>query len=131
MARIEKRLTVDVVRKSAERMQVWGWASVCSKDGVQVTDLQQDRIAPDELEKAVTSFMLKGGGVGDMHERGNAGRVIESVVITPEKAAAMGVDASICGWWVGVQCTPEAWQLVKSGARPGFSIQGSAKRRES
>ena len=75
--------------------------------------------------------MLKGGrDIGDMHARGGAGTIFESVVITPEKAAAMGIDAPISGWWVGVQCTPETWELVKSGARPGFSLQGTAKRKE-
>ena len=104
-------------------------------DGEQITDLQGDRISPDEMEKSAYEFVVKSRKGGDMHLRDNWAPIhksdmIESFMVTPEKRDAMGLPSSVpTGWWVGFQVNdPEVWAKVKSGERTGFSIHGRGRR---
>ena len=66
-----------------------------------------------------------------MHQRGGVGHVIESIVFTKEKAAALGIPADILpeGWWIGFKITDdEVWEKIKSGEYSMFSIEGEAIR---
>lgn len=114
---------------------VYGWASVVVKDGAEVVDSQGDLITPAELEKAAVSFMLNHRAAGEMHKGQATGTIVESVVMSPEKASAMGFGADIAksaptGLWIGVKLDPkgETFAKVKSGEYRMFSIQGRAKR---
>ena len=68
-----------------------------------------------------------------MHERGGVAYLIESVVFTEEKMAAMGIPEGTLpvGWWIGFQVTDaDVWKKVKDGTYSMFSIEGKAERVE-
>lgn len=124
-----------ISKVAEEERLVFGFANVAfSTDGRQITDLQGDLIDVDDLEKAAYAFMLEHQSAGEMHRGEPVGRVIESVVFTPEKLTAMGLVATDVKkaytgrWWIGVKLAPEAFAKVKSGQYRMFSIQGSAHR---
>ena len=59
--------------------------------------------------------------------------MIESMVFTKEKAAALGIPEGTMpeGWWVGFEVTDdEVWKKVKDGTYKMFSIEGTAQRVE-
>jgi hypothetical protein len=133
MKPIAKTLTLDVRKVDPDKRQVFGWASVVTKNGGPVIDLQGDVIAVQALEAAAYGYMLKHRDAGDMHVKTGVGRCIESIVFTAEKAAAMGCDlpGGCEGWWVGMQIDdPGVWKSIKSGTRPGLSIGGVAVGKE-
>lgn len=124
--------SLTVVKSDGDRRLVFGWANVTVRvDGEQIVDLQKDIIDTGELENAVYKYVASFGTAGEMHRRGGVGRVIESVVFTKEKAAALGIPPDILpeGWWIGFQITDEAvWEKIKNGEYSMFSIEGTAVR---
>jgi hypothetical protein len=124
-----------------DKRQVFGWASVSRINGQDVIDLQGDVVPIEEIEKSAYKYVIESRKGGDMHRRvkkfddgtvpHHTADMIESFVVTPEKLSKMGLpdDALPHGWWVGYKVNDdEQWQLVKSGARAGFSIHGSGTR---
>ena len=96
-------------------------------------DWQEDIIEPAELENAAYGFVELYREGGEMHERGGAAVLVESVVFTEEKAKAMGIPEGILptGWWIGFKVTDEdVWEKVKDGTYSMFSIEGTAERVE-
>lgn len=124
------RLTV--IKSDDDKRLVFGWASVAVRvDGEEIVDWQKDIIEIEVLEKAAYGYMAEFGTAGEMHQRGGVGRVIESVVFTKEKAAAMGIPPDILpeGWWIGFQITDDVvWEKIKNGEYSMFSIEGTAVR---
>ena len=89
------------------------------------------RIESDELEHAAYEFVMLYREGGEMHERGGAATLVESVVFTEEKMEAMGIPAGTLpvGWWIGFKVLDEdVWEKVKDGTYPMFSIEGEAER---
>lgn len=121
-----------VIKSDDERREVFGWASVAVRvNGEIITDYQEDVIDIEDLEKAVYEFTTEFGTAGEMHQRGGVGRLIESVVFTKEKMAAMGIIPGSVpeGWWVGFHIDDnEVWQKIKDGEYRMFSIEGTAVR---
>ena len=126
------RLTV--IKSDDDRRLVFGWASVAVRVGGEVIeDYQDDVIDIGDLERAAYEYTADFGTAGEMHERGGVGRLVESVVFTKEKAAAMGIPDGHMpeGWWVGFRIDDdEVWQKVKDGTYQMFSIEGTATREE-
>lgn len=122
------------ISKSNDEGLVSGWANVAvNADGSIPLDWQDDVISPATLEKAAVNFMLDYRGSGVMHEGDSKGVVVESIVFTKEKQAAIGIpEGTIAeGWFITVKVLdPEVFKLVKSGVFKMFSIQGNAKRVE-
>ena len=114
------------------KMQVYGWANwSVTKAGKMVTDLQNDQIPPEVLERAAHNFVLHYGEGRMEHERKSVARLIESVFITDEKLKAMGLKLSDefkgAGWFVGFKVDdPEVWSKVQAGELAAFSIGGTA-----
>lgn len=125
-----------IIRKEASQQVVYGWASVSvDVDGKLVTDLQGDQIDPDELEKAVTDFMLnyraqESEGAGVMHETEPMCEVIASLVTTPDIVKAFGLSDKLpIGWILGLKVLDQAvWKRIESGELRALSIQGTAER---
>jgi len=111
---------------------VSGWANVSVQaDGSLPLDWSDDIIMPATLEKAAIQFMLDYRGSGVMHEGVQQGVVVESIVFTKAKQAAIGIpEGSVPeGWFITVKITnPEVFNQVKQGVYRMFSIQGKAKR---
>lgn len=120
----------EVSKLDDDKRLVFGWASVLENDdGSPLEDLQGDVIAPDELENAVYKFVLDSRKAGEMHQRTEGiGRLVESFVLTPEKAAVLGIEKR-AGWWVGFKIDDDStWAEVKKGNFRMFSIGGKAMR---
>ena len=119
-------------KSDADKQLVFGWASVAVRvTGEVIEDWQEDVIDISDLEKAVYDYTANFGTAGEMHQRGGVGKLVESVVFTKEKAAAMGIPADILpeGWWVGFHISDtEVWQKIKSGEYTMFSIEGTGVR---
>lgn len=123
-----------IMKSDDERMLAFGWASVSMRiDGEVIEDWQKDIIEPEELEKAAYEFVLLYREGGEMHERGGAAILIESVVFTEEKMRTMGIPEGTLpvGWWIGFKVLDkDVWEKVKDGTYPMFSIEGEAERVE-
>lgn len=121
-----------VMKSDDEKMLAFGWASVSMRvDGELIEDWQKDIVEPEELENAAYEFVLLYREGGEMHERGGAAVLIESVVFTKEKMQAMGIpDGTLpIGWWIGFKVLDkDVWEKVKDGTYLMFSIEGEAER---
>ena len=138
---IEKSISDNVIKgrfkimkSDDEKMLAFGWANVSMRvDGELIEDWQKDIVEPEELEKAAYEFVLLYREGGEMHERGGAAVLIESVVFTEEKTQAMGIPPGTLpvGWWIGFKVLDEdVWEKVKDGTYKMFSIEGEAERVE-
>ena len=77
--------------------------------------------------------MMDYRGSGAMHEGDSKGIVVESIVFTKEKQAAIGIPEGTIpeGWFITVKILdPVVFEQVKNGTFKMFSIQGHAKRVE-
>lgn len=123
-----------ITKSKEEEGLVSGWANVAvNADGSIPFDWSGDIIRPEVLEKAAINFMLDYRGSGVMHEGEQQGIVVESIVFTKEKQAAIGIPEGTVpeGWFITVKVTnPDVMKAVKEGKYRMFSIQGSAKRIE-
>jgi len=124
--------TFKVAKVKEDEGLVSGWASIAVQpDGSLPLDWQDDIIRPETLEKAAINFMLDYRGSGVMHEGEVKGIVVESIVFTKAKQAAIGIPEGTVpeGWFITVTVLDKSvFELVKSGIFRMFSIQGSAKR---
>ena len=120
----------SIQKSSDEKRLAFGWASISQDEsGAELVDLAEDIIDPDTLENAAYEFVRLYREGGEMHERGDCAVLVESVVFTKEKMAAMGIPEGTLptGWWIGFYVTDdEVWEKVKSGEYPMFSIEGMA-----
>jgi cation transport regulator ChaB len=119
---------------------VFGFFSVNKVGDDLVEDLQGDLIETEELEKAAYGFVLDARVAGEAHVRKGVGRLVESVVLTYEKQAAIreclekqGIGASLdlgCeGWFGGFRIDDDdVWKAVREDGYPAFSLGGGGKR---
>ena len=131
---------VTIAKRDDEQRLVFGWLYVSKRvDGTDVVDHSGETIAPTTLEKAAYAFVLDARTGGLMHRKGADGktravaRLVESVVFTPEKRAAMGLaDGTVPdGLWTGWKVDDdEAWDGIKSGRYTMLSLGGRAVRAE-
>jgi cation transport regulator ChaB len=124
--------TGRIAKLDAAEHLVFGWASVAiRKDGEALEDLQGDLIDPEDLEQAAYQFVLHFGETGVAHQGETVGHLVESLVVTKQKLAAMGLDADALpqGWWVGFYVPDEdVWRRIEDGTYRMFSVQGTAQR---
>lgn len=129
-----KKNKFKIMKSDDERHLAFGWANVSIRaDGGLIEDWQEDIIEPEELENAAYRFVELYREGGEMHERGGAAVLVESVVFTEEKMAAIGIPAGTLpvGWWIGFKVIDDdVWEKVKDGTYSMFSIEGTAERVE-
>lgn len=123
-----------IAKADDERHQAFGWANVSIRaNGELIEDWQGDIVEPEVLEQAAYKFVELYREGGEMHERGGAAVLIESVVFTEEKMKAIGIEPGTIpvGWWIGFKVLDDdVWEKVKDGTYSMFSIEGEAKRIE-
>ena len=130
----DDRTSIPVtISKVADEGLVFGWANVTTKADTLVVDSHDEAIPTEDLEKAVYDFVptftAAAAGVG--HEGKPVAHLVESLILTKEKAAAMGLEVDREGWWIGIRVQdPEVFARVKSGELGMFSIQGMAQPEE-
>lgn len=123
-----------IMKSDEDKRLVFGWGSVAiNATGEQLVDYQGDMIDPEVMEEAAYEYVLNFRDTGEEHipSMRKKGKLVESVVFTREKQAAMGIPEGILpvGWWVGFKIHDDhAWELVKSGRYRMFSIEGRAER---
>lgn len=134
MSRVNWSATVKLAKAEKARQLVFGWLSVAiDAEGKPVVDHEGDIIPPEELEQAAYDFVLYSRQAGEMHERIGIGRLVESMVFTPEKVKALGIPEGTLpvGWWVGFKIDDlDVWEKIESGEYQAFSIGGTAEREE-
>lgn len=125
----------DFTKIDVEKRLAFGWAYVTEENGEVATDHSGDFIdkaALPALEDAAYEYLLVSREADEMHKTFEGiAKIIESVMITPEKAEAMGIVTKRFGWWVGFHVTDETvWAKVKDGTYSAFSIRGVGDREE-
>lgn len=128
------QLNVPIEKIDDEQKLVFGWASVIeNEDGTPLEDRQGDVIEIAELEGAAYDFVMSFSPVaGDEHNY-PCGSLVESIVFSREKIAALGLSGTgiRIGWWVGFKIWyDDVWKEVKSGNYKMFSIGGTAVREQ-
>ena len=126
-------ISAEIRKVVPEERLVFGWAYVSTDEsGTLLVDTQGDAIEPAELEKAAYDHVLNFGDTGVSHEGETVGKMVESFMLTPEKAEAMGLpETQAAGWWVGYKLADaEVFAKVKDGTYSMWSIQGSAAETE-
>lgn len=120
------------IEKTTDQGLVSGWANVAvNADGTIPLDWQGDIIRPEVLEKAAIDFMLNYRESGEMHQGSSVGTVVESIVFTKDKQAALGIPEGVLpeGWFITVKIEDnDVFEKVKSGKYRMFSIQGHGNR---
>lgn len=121
------------IAKSVEDEQlVFGWANIAiDANGQYPVDWDGDVTDPGDLEKSAYEFVLKYRATGEQHQGEVKGDLVESVMFTKEKQAAMGIPDGVVpeGWWVGFHVPDaEVFAKIKSGEYEMFSVEGSAIR---
>ena len=125
------KITGEIKKFDTSRRLVFGWASVSvDADGNAVVDSDGDVVPIAELELAAYDFVQFSGEGRAMHEGNTVARLVESMVFTPDKIAALGIEGQVpLGWWVGFKVFDDGvWARVKNGELSMFSIGGRAKR---
>lgn len=128
---VDWEFTFEVAKADADQQLIFGWASIVQEGDHLVVDHQNDMILPEDLEKGVYDFVLEARAHGDSHKTIGTGRLVESMMFTKEKQAALGVTLKndqgqqIVGWWAGFKVdSADVWARHKSGDLPEFSIGG-------
>lgn len=122
---------VELFKTDDELRLVFGFASVIEKDGVTVTDTQNDVIETSELLRSTTAYMEKSREGKMMHAGGKIGEVVHSFPLTSDIAKSLGIHTSQFGWIVGMRVdSDKVWDMVKKGELQSFSIGGRATRVE-
>lgn len=117
----------EIRKTDPDQRQIFGWASVVTKNGRPIIDKQNDIIPVEELEKAFYDYVLYSRDQGHMHARTGVGRMIECMVFTKQKQDVLGIDLGMEGAWVGYQVDDDnVWAAHKRGELPEFSIGGAA-----
>ncbi|MBQ8627896.1 MAG: hypothetical protein IJ421_00285 [Prevotella sp.] len=116
-----------------EQQIIFGYANVTiQEDGTVPFDWQGDMIETEELEVAAYNYVLAHGLANQEHEFcTECGWLIESMMFTKEKMAALGIPEGLLpeGWWVGFYIPdPDVYAKVKDGTYNMFSIEGYATR---
>lgn len=127
--------TVFTIEKAvSDRQLVFGWANVCkTKDGKIPVDWAGDVMDAEVLEPAAYTHVIKYRATGERHRGDAKGILVESVMFTKEKMAAMGIPEGIVpeGWWVGYYIPdPNVFAKIKNGEYKMFSIQGGGIRKK-
>lgn len=132
----EETPTFRIEKTEDDKKYVFGWASIAiTADGEQLEDLQRDIIDPEDLEESVYNYVLnfRDGGEEHIPTLRKKASLIESVMFTKEKMAAMGIPEGIVpeGWWIGFYVKDDdAWAKIKNGTYKMFSIEGKAIRED-
>lgn len=145
--------TFQITKLDDDQRIVFGFANVSvakattvGVGGHLISDLQEDSIPPEELEKGAYDYVIESREADEMHEGPPVGQLIESIVFTPDKLEKFATDP-VSGeinrgdlevlkrlfptrWWVGYKLDPASFAKVKSGQFKMFSIAGSAERSE-
>ena len=125
-------LTVQATIAKADDSQqrIFGWASIAvTKAGEPVIDLQGDMIDIEDLEEGWYDYVRESGELDFAHMGACRGQMIEAMVFTPEKLAALDLPPGSLplGAWVGFYVPDKQdYAVIKQRGYLMFSIAGTA-----
>jgi hypothetical protein len=127
-------LRAEIAKADDSQQRLFGWVSIAvRKDGQSLVDLQGDVIDIEDLAEAWYDYVAESGSLTMMHAGPERGHLIEAMVFTPEKVAALGLaeGAVPLGAWAGY-FVPDAhdYAVIKARGYFMFSIEGEAFREE-
>ena len=127
-------LSIPITKTNDVTQCVFGWASVAATaDGVPLVDLQGDVVDIYELERAFQEYFKESRELNFRHAGPSRGTLVEMLVVTPEKIAALGLpnDALPLGALVTYHL-PDADDYAKAKGEGllMFSIEGTAQRED-
>lgn len=127
--------TPDENGEYRDQQLIFGFASVSiTEDGQLLFDEDNDFIPPEVIEATAYNFVLNHGVANQEHRLcTECGWLVESIVFTKEKMAALGIPEGTVpeGWFVGFYIPdPVVYEKVKNGTYNMFSIEGIAHRME-
>lgn len=128
---LQYRRDVEIAKLNIEKRLVFGWLSVAkTKDDEFIIDHHGHVIEPEELEKAAYNFVLESRRGADMHKTdSHVATLVESVIFTKEKMAAMGIPEGALpyGHWTGWHVpNDEVWKKITTGKYKMLSFGGTA-----
>lgn len=116
---------VEVLKVDEALGLVFGWAMICTENGVPYYDTQDDHIPEASMLKASSDFMQNSRLLGDMHQKAEGGSVVFAFPMTADIAKAYGLTTAKTGLMIAVKpATDEVMAKFKSGEYSGFSIGG-------
>lgn len=124
----------EIAKVDEAQRLVGGYAYVShDEDGLPIVDNEGDFVpTPEELEKAAVGFMLDHRSGDVWHNETLVAKAVESVVLTPEKMDAMGIQKAGMpqgAWWVTWKVLDDTtWDLVQKGLLRSMSIGGRGLR---
>lgn len=128
----EVTIVANIAKVNDEERMVYGYASVAKDGDTTLVDRQGDMISEVELVKMAHRF-IKGARHGKvMHAGKPMAEVVESLVLRPEVAKALGLETfNKTAWVIGMKVHDDStWSRVKKGELRAFSIGGKGKRVE-
>lgn len=133
-AEIELSADGEIAKMDKKQQIVFGWAYVThDTEGNVNVDKSGDFIdAVEEIEKSAYDYVLSSRKGDADHTNVQSGRLVESIVFTPDKIEKMGIPPGTVplGWWLGYKVDdPEVWKRVEKGELRAFSIHGKGTRK--
>lgn len=127
-------LRADIAKSDDSQQRIFGWVSIAvRKDGETLIDLQGDVIDIGDLEEAWYAYVVESSELNYLHVGKTRGYLIESMVFTPDKIAALGLapDAVPLGVWGGFHIPDRHdYDILKTQGYFMYSIEGEAYREE-
>lgn len=132
--KVKKFARCQIAKIDEEKGLVFGWANAnaewTGEELCLVEDEQGSMIEDQDLEQAAYTFTREGYGLDERHDWERCGYLVESMMVTNEKLAAMfpgqPLPVGKRGWWIGMKPDPAIFAKFKSGEYKGFSIGGVA-----
>lgn len=135
---ITKTIEFQVAKTDTPQRRLFGWGyQSVTADGTQVVDHSDDVIDNEvftDFENAHYRYMRESREGDDHHQTFGVMKVIESVVMSPEKARHMGLDEQVpSGVWLGFEFEKDdvgeaAWQKAHKADRLMLSMVGWGER---
>ena len=103
---------------------VLGWAIVCTENGEDYFDKQDDHITESAMLECAADFAKSARVSYEQHSRKDAGQVLFLFPLTAEVAKAFEIECSKTGLMIGVLPDDDMLAKFKDGTLTGFSIAG-------
>lgn len=114
-----------IQKTDEDKRLVFGFFNIVEEDGKPIVDQQGHVILEKDLEDAAYHYVKFYRGGDERHDSRTKAVLVESMMFTKEKQAALGIDLGFVGWWGGFHVTDDKlWSRIKSGEYQSFSIGG-------